>query len=122
MAFHINLRDTNNETQTSPNLFDWLLHVHHADSRRSLSVTLFNSTTLNLDLMCPICLETAFDPISLSCSHIFCYICACSVASVTIVDGLKAADPKSRCPICHRVGVFGGAVHLDELSMLLSRR
>lgn len=56
LAFHINLRDIKDETQTSPNLFDCLLRVDQADSRPSLLVTLFNSITLNLDLMCPICL------------------------------------------------------------------
>lgn len=44
-----------------------------------------------------------FDPVSLTCGHIFCYMCACSAASVTIVDGLKAAEPKEKCPLCREV-------------------
>ncbi|KDO87259.1 hypothetical protein CISIN_1g035580mg [Citrus sinensis] len=48
-------------------------------------------------------------------------MCACSAASVTIVDGLKAAEPKEKCPLCREAGVYEGAVHLDELNLLLSR-
>lgn len=48
--------------------------------------------------------DTVFDPVSLTCGHIFCYICACSAASVSIVDGLKAAEPKEKCPLCREVG------------------
>ncbi|KAL5560294.1 hypothetical protein UlMin_036505 [Ulmus minor] len=127
MAFHINLRE-NKEHQIQinhtllPALFDCLLHIDDDDGGPSLLVTLFNSIRLNSDLTCPICLETVFDPVSLSCSHILCYMCACSVASVTIVDGLKSADPKSKCPICRQVGVFEGSIHLDELGLLLSQR
>ena len=47
--------------------------------------------------------DTVFDPVSLSCGHIFCYLCCCSAASVTIVDGLKSADHKSKCPLCRQV-------------------
>ncbi|GAY40936.1 hypothetical protein CUMW_055630 [Citrus unshiu] len=66
-------------------------------------------------------IDTVFDPVSLTCGHIFCYMCACSAASVTIVDGLKAAEPKEKCPLCREAGVYEGAVHLDELNLLLSR-
>jgi len=93
--------------------------------------------------------ETVFDPVSLSCGHIFCYMCCCSSASVTIIDGLKAADHKAKCPLCRQVhpfpsyqlscyqnvdnglknhmkmcqdGVYENAVHLEELNMMLSRR
>ncbi|WJX54177.1 RING-type E3 ubiquitin transferase [Trifolium repens] len=44
--------------------------------------------------------DTVIYPVSLTCGHIFCYICACSAASVSIVHGLKAANPKERCPLC----------------------
>jgi E3 ubiquitin-protein ligase BAH len=30
-------------------------------------------------------------------------MCACSAASVTIVDGLKAAERKEKCPLCRKV-------------------
>nr|CAN83652.1 hypothetical protein VITISV_015455 [Vitis vinifera] len=65
--------------------------------------------------------DTVFDPVSLTCGHIFCYMCACSAASVTIVDGLKIAEPKEKCPLCREAGVYEGAVHLEELNILLSR-
>ncbi|KAJ6972956.1 E3 ubiquitin-protein ligase BAH1-like 1 isoform X1 [Populus alba x Populus x berolinensis] len=65
--------------------------------------------------------DTVFDPVSLTCGHIFCYMCACSAASVTIVDGLKAAKPKEKCPLCRKTGVYEGALHLEELNILLSR-
>ncbi|XP_038974060.1 probable E3 ubiquitin-protein ligase BAH1-like 1 isoform X2 [Phoenix dactylifera] len=86
-----------------------------------LSCGLFDSVNLDIDLTCSICLETVFDPVSLTCGHIFCYMCCCSAASVTIVDGLKSADSKAKCPLCRREGVYEGAVHLDELKILLSR-
>lgn len=93
--------------------------------------------------------DTVFDPVALTCGHLFCYMCCCSAASVTIVDGLKAASPKAKCPLCRHVqslsqlssanaskiecldavsyvpfqeGVHEGAVHLDELNILLSHR
>eukprot|EP01018_Ginkgo_biloba_P017534 Gb_23910 [translate_table: standard] len=74
--------------------------------------------------------ETVFDPVSLKCGHIFCYSCACSAASVTIVEGLKTADKNTKCPLCRQVGflmpvnyerVYEDAVHLVELSILLSK-
>lgn len=50
--------------------------------------------------------DTVFDPVALTCGHIFCYMCACSAASVTIVDGLKAAEPKEKCPLCREVSII----------------
>lgn len=47
--------------------------------------------------------DIVFDPVSLTCGHIFCYMCACSAASVTIVDGLKSANQKAKCPLCREV-------------------
>ncbi|KAL0459651.1 UNVERIFIED_CONTAM: E3 ubiquitin-protein ligase BAH1 [Sesamum latifolium] len=65
--------------------------------------------------------ETLFDPVSLTCGHIFCYMCACKAGSVTIVDGLTAVTPKQKCPICRQEGVYETAVHLEELHILLGR-
>ncbi|KAF7804853.1 E3 ubiquitin-protein ligase BAH1-like [Senna tora] len=122
MAFHINLRETKNKPmEKALALFDGCL-LTVKDDRPSLSCELFDSIKLDIDLTCSICLDTVFDPVSLTCGHIFCYMCACSSASVTIVDGLKAADPKAKCPLCRVGGVYEGAVRLEELNILLGRR
>ncbi|PNY13654.1 E3 ubiquitin-protein ligase bah1-like protein, partial [Trifolium pratense] len=122
MALHINLRETkvNNLRETednsrkAPALFQ--------EDKPSLVCEPFDSIKVDIDLTCSICLDTVFDPVSLTCGHIFCYSCACSAASVSIVDGLKAAHSKKKCPLCREAGVYEGAVHLDELNILLGRR
>ncbi|CAJ2629140.1 unnamed protein product [Trifolium pratense] len=122
MALHINLRETkvNNLRETednsrkAPALFQ--------EDKPSLVCEPFDSIKIDIDLTCSICLDTVFDPVSLTCGHIFCYSCACSAASVSIVDGLKAAHSKKKCPLCREAGVYEGAVHLDELNILLGRR
>ncbi|CAN6928052.1 unnamed protein product, partial [Brassica oleracea var. botrytis] len=48
-------------------------------------------------------------------------MCACSAASVNVVDGLKTADSSEKCPLCREVCVYKGAVNLDELNILLKR-
>ncbi|KAK3037770.1 hypothetical protein RJ639_030689 [Escallonia herrerae] len=122
MAFNINMREDKLESKrTTPKWFeDCSLHI--GDGKPSLSINLSSSINFSADLTCSICLETVFDPVSLLCGHIYCYMCACSAASVTTIEGLKAANSKSRCPLCREDGVFEGAVHMDELSILLSRR
>ncbi|KAJ0113410.1 hypothetical protein Patl1_01010 [Pistacia atlantica] len=120
MAFHINLRETKVNSRKAPSFFEGC-NLTFSDSKPSLSCELFDSVKLDIDLTCSICLDTVFDPVSLTCGHIFCYMCACSAASVTIVDGLKEADSKEKCPLCREAGVYEGAVHLEELSILLSR-
>ncbi|CAN6931647.1 unnamed protein product [Brassica oleracea] len=49
-------------------------------------------------------------------------MCACSAASVNVVDGLKTADSSEKCPLCRDVCVYKGAFHLDELNILFKRR
>ncbi|XVF72615.1 hypothetical protein PTKIN_Ptkin12aG0134900 [Pterospermum kingtungense] len=120
MAFHINLRETKDKSGKTPALFEGCYLVFN-DGKPFLSCELFDSVKLDIDLTCSICLDTVFDPVSLTCGHIFCYMCACSAASVSTVDGLKAAEPKEKCPLCREAGVYEGAVHLDELSILLKR-
>ncbi|KAE8009493.1 hypothetical protein FH972_005927 [Carpinus fangiana] len=117
MAFHINLR----ESKVKSVLFEGCNLTCNDDGQPSLTCELFDSVKVDIDLTCSICLDTVFDPVALSCGHIFCYMCACSAASVTIVDGLKAAELKAKCPLCREAGVYNGAVHLDELNILLSR-
>ncbi|GFP82610.1 E3 ubiquitin-protein ligase bah1 [Phtheirospermum japonicum] len=101
MAFHINLRETKvDSSRTSgPALFKGCF-LKFNDDKPSLFCDLFDSVKLDIDLTCSICLETLFDPVSLVCGHIFCYLCACKAASVTIVDGLRTANPIHKCPIC----------------------
>lgn len=120
MAFHINLREKEKRGKPAK-LFDGC-YLKFTDGKPSLACELFDSVKLDIDLTCSICLDTVFDPVALTCGHIFCYMCACSAASVTIVDGLQGASPKEKCPLCREARVFEGAVHLDELNILLSRR
>lgn len=121
MAFHINLRETNHTKSKKPPAFFEGCSLAIKDGKPSLSCELFDSIKLDLDLTCSICLDTVFDSVSLTCGHIFCYMCACSAASVTIVDGLKAANLKKKCPVCRGAGVYEGAIRLEELNILLSR-
>ncbi|KAL0435885.1 UNVERIFIED_CONTAM: E3 ubiquitin-protein ligase BAH1 [Sesamum radiatum] len=120
MAFHINLRQSKVNSRNAPALFEGCSLVL-SDGKPSLSCELFDSVKLDIDLTCSICLETLFDPVSLTCGHIFCYMCACKAGSVTIVDGLTAATPKQKCPICRQEGVYEAAVHLEELHILLGQ-
>ncbi|KAA8549165.1 hypothetical protein F0562_000849 [Nyssa sinensis] len=120
MAFHINLRETKAKAKKAAALFEGCSLIF-SDGKPSLSCELFDSVKLDIDLTCSICLDTVFDPVSLTCGHIFCYTCGCKAASVTIVDGIKAANPKEKCPLCREAGVYEGAVHLEELHILLSR-
>ncbi|XP_062187596.1 probable E3 ubiquitin-protein ligase BAH1-like 1 isoform X3 [Phragmites australis] len=118
MAFYMNLRRSK-KNKAAMELFGDCSLVFDGD-RPTLSCNLFDSMRVDISLTCSICLDTVFDPVSLSCGHIFCFLCCCSAASVTIVDGLKSADYKSKCPLCRQEGVFPDTVHLDELNMLLS--
>ncbi|RVW96422.1 putative E3 ubiquitin-protein ligase BAH1-like 1 [Vitis vinifera] len=68
-----------------------------------MTLRLPDSMKLECNLTCSICLDTLFNPHALSCGHLFCKSCACSAASVMIFQGLKAASPESKCPICREV-------------------
>ncbi|OIW06780.1 hypothetical protein TanjilG_11505 [Lupinus angustifolius] len=120
MALYLNLRRTNSESMKAPTLFDGC-SLTFKDGKPSLTCELFDSIKIDIDLTCSVCLDTVFDPVSLTCGHIFCYSCACLAASTSIVDGLKAADPKEKCPLCREEGVYEGAVRLEELNILLAR-
>ncbi|KAK4282490.1 hypothetical protein QN277_013860 [Acacia crassicarpa] len=121
MALHINLRETKPQSRNAAVLFDGC-SLTFKDGKPSITCELCDSIKLDIDLTCSICLDTVFDPVSLTCGHLFCYMCACSAASVTIVDGLKEADSKAKCPLCREGGVYEGAIHLEELNILLGRR
>ncbi|OAY67572.1 putative E3 ubiquitin-protein ligase BAH1-like 1 [Ananas comosus] len=118
MAFYINLRRSEKTSQAAMELFGDCALTFDED-KPTLSCGLFDSMRVDINLTCSICLDTVFDPVALACGHIFCYMCCCSAASVTIVDGLESANPKAKCPLCRRGGVFARAVHLDELYILL---
>ncbi|KAF9688093.1 hypothetical protein SADUNF_Sadunf02G0161300 [Salix dunnii] len=120
MAFHINLREEKVKSNKAPALLEGC-SLNFDDENPSLSCELFDSIKIDIDLTCSICLDTVFDAVSLTCGHIFCHTCACSAASVTIVVGLKAAEPKEKCPLCRKTGVYEGSLHLEELNILLSR-
>ncbi|XP_061347330.1 probable E3 ubiquitin-protein ligase BAH1-like 1 isoform X1 [Gastrolobium bilobum] len=120
VALHINLNATKVKSKKAPAFFD-VCYLTFKDEKPSLTCELFGSIKIDIDLTCSVCLDTVFDPIALTCGHIFCYSCACSAASVTIVDGLKAADPREKCPLCRERGVYEGAVHLEELNILLAQ-
>ncbi|KAL6637209.1 hypothetical protein ACP70R_024781 [Stipagrostis hirtigluma subsp. patula] len=66
--------------------------------------------------------DTLFNPYALSCGHLFCKACACGAASVYIFEGVKSAPPDAKCPVCRADGVFGHAVHMTELDLLLKTR
>eukprot|EP00268_Persea_americana_P062769 TRINITY_DN8078_c1_g1_i2.p1 TRINITY_DN8078_c1_g1~~TRINITY_DN8078_c1_g1_i2.p1 ORF type:complete len:334 (+),score=59.59 TRINITY_DN8078_c1_g1_i2:291-1292(+) len=87
-----------------------------------MTLALADSMKLEYNLTCAVCLDTVFNPYALGCGHLFCKGCACSAASVLLFEGLKAADPKSKCPICRAVGVYANSVHMVELDLLLKNR
>ncbi|KAF5762863.1 putative transcription factor C2H2 family [Helianthus annuus] len=120
IAFHINLRERKGIMGKDSKLFEGCGIIFN-DGKPSLSCELSHAVKLEIDLTCSICLETVFDPVCLTCGHIFCFMCACKSASVTIVDGLKAAEPTAKCPLCREARVYHGSLHLDELNILLSR-
>lgn len=117
MAFHINLRES--KVRSGDGLEG--CSVIFDDGKPSLYFEVFDSFKHNIELSCSICLETLFDPISLGCGHLFCYMCACKASSVSVVDGLKAACPHEKCPICREVGVYDKSVNLEEVHLLLKR-
>ncbi|KAI3927763.1 hypothetical protein MKW98_023364 [Papaver atlanticum] len=39
-----------------------------------------------------------------------------------IFQGLKAAEPKCKCPVCREVGVYANPIHMIELDLLLKNR
>ncbi|XP_071716516.1 probable E3 ubiquitin-protein ligase BAH1-like 1 [Rutidosis leptorrhynchoides] len=120
IAFHINLTETKTNLGNNSELSKACSLVFN-DGKPSLRCELSDSVKIEIDLTCSICLETVFDPVYLTCGHIFCFMCACKSGSVTIVDGLKAADPTAKCPLCREAGVYEGSLHLEELNILLSR-
>ncbi|XP_076915863.1 E3 ubiquitin-protein ligase NLA-like [Bidens hawaiensis] len=120
IAFHINLTETKGKMGNRAELFE-RCGIIFDDGKPSLSCHLSHAVTLEIDLTCSVCLDTVFDPVCLTCGHIFCFLCACKSGSVTIVDGLKTTKPTAKCPLCREARVYHGSLHLDELNILLSK-
>ncbi|XP_068635629.1 probable E3 ubiquitin-protein ligase BAH1-like isoform X1 [Aristolochia californica] len=92
------------------------------ESQSVMVLTLSDSVKLEYSLTCAICLDTVFNPYALGCGHLFCKACLCSSASILLFQGLKSAQPESKCPICRSTGVYGESVHMVELDSLLKNR
>lgn len=88
----------------------------------SIRCTVLKSVNLDFNLTCPICLDTAFDPVALGCGHIFCNTCACNSVSVPTIAGVNAANQRAKCPLCRQMGVYANSVHLIQLGLLLKKR
>lgn len=88
----------------------------------SITCKLLKSVNLDFNLSCPICLDTAFEPVALGCGHVFCNSCACSSVSVPTISGVKAANKRAKCPLCRQMGVFANSVHLIQSGLLLKKR
>eukprot|EP00250_Pteridium_aquilinum_P008255 c17806_g1_i1 orf=440-1387(-) len=118
IAFHLNLKEKAlSDTEMSSRCsFDL------KNSKPTVSFILSASIKLEIDLTCSICLDMVFDPVALRCGHMFCNSCACSAASVPTVEGLKTAAESAKCPLCREEKVYQSAVHLIELSTLISTR
>ncbi|KAK9061490.1 hypothetical protein SSX86_018671 [Deinandra increscens subsp. villosa] len=121
VAFYMNFSESNQ-------MVDYKLHIPFTcdltivDSEPVLRLVFPGYANLEYNLTCAICLNTVFHPSALSCGHIFCKSCACSAGSVLIFEGLKSASPKMKCPVCREDGVYGNAVRMSELDLLLKRR
>ncbi|KAJ9555124.1 hypothetical protein OSB04_009738 [Centaurea solstitialis] len=121
LAFYMNLNGSN--SVTSNKLFGPLsFDLNITDEESLLTVMLPNSEKLEHDLTCAICLDIVFQPYALRCGHVFCKSCACSAASVLIIEGLKSASQEARCPLCRENGVYANAVCMSELASLLQER
>eukprot|EP01018_Ginkgo_biloba_P038837 Gb_25731 [translate_table: standard] len=137
-AFQINTRDS--EHGDIGEIFPQC-SCEFTGSEPVITCTLPDSVKLEFNLRCPICLDTVFDPVALGCGHIFCNSCACAGASVPMIEGIKAANRRAKCPICRQVffalstdlfekkeisvlqmGVYADSVHLTELGLLVKRR
>lgn len=119
-AFCLNFNESDAEEEFRP--FSGHFSCDLNSTQSVMTLILPNSTKLEYDLNCAICLEIVFNPYALSCGHLFCKSCACSAASVPIFEGIKAASSGSKCPICREAGVYANAVHMIELNRLVRKR
>ncbi|XP_031397285.1 probable E3 ubiquitin-protein ligase BAH1-like [Punica granatum] len=117
-AFFMNIRGSNAERSQGSNQYSFDFDA----ARPVMTMSLLESAELEYDLTCAICLDTVFNPYALSCGHLFCKLCARSAASMMIFQGLKAASPNAKCPVCREAGVYANSVHMLELNLLLKNR
>ncbi|KAI3681000.1 hypothetical protein L6452_35780 [Arctium lappa] len=121
MAFYMNFSESNHMICYELCIpFSCDLDV--SDPEPVLRLVLPSYANLEYNLTCVVCLHTLFHPYALSCVHFFCKPCACSAGSVLIFEGVESASPKMKCPVCGEDGVFGNAVRMTELDLLLKRR
>ncbi|KAI4310638.1 hypothetical protein MLD38_035602 [Melastoma candidum] len=120
-AFYLNLDGANTVEDESDESFS-RFSFHFNAAQPVIRMSLPDSMELEYDLTCAICLDTVFNPYSLSCYHFFCKLCACSAASVPIFQGLKTASNKACCPVCREEGVYASSVPLSELDLLLKKK
>ncbi|XP_059463368.1 probable E3 ubiquitin-protein ligase BAH1-like isoform X1 [Corylus avellana] len=118
-AFYLNFNGSNDGKL---NEFSGQFSCDFDATQPVMTLMLPHSIKLEYDLTCAICLDGVFNPYALSCGHLFCKSCACSAASVLNFQGLKAATPESKCPICREAGVYTKAVRMVELHLLMKRR
>ncbi|KAJ1685486.1 hypothetical protein LUZ63_016876 [Rhynchospora breviuscula] len=118
MAFYINMGKDNVDNKAPMELFSDCSLIFE-DGKLTLSCALFESMRVDIDLTCSI-FWIQYLMQSLCTVDIFCYMCCCKAAPVTIVNGLEVASLEKKCPLCRREGVYPGAVHLEELNILLS--
>ncbi|GLJ14442.1 hypothetical protein SUGI_0233530 [Cryptomeria japonica] len=121
-AFQINCSQGKKYTSEAWEACTYSIEFTIAVAGPSINCKLLESANLDFNLNCPICLDTAFEPIALGCGHIFCNSCACTSASVPTIAGVKAAKQKSMCPICRQMGVYANSVYLVQSGLLLKKR
>uniref|UniRef100_A0A0D9VWZ4 RING-type E3 ubiquitin transferase n=1 Tax=Leersia perrieri TaxID=77586 RepID=A0A0D9VWZ4_9ORYZ len=123
-AFHLNCNSSDIDETVGflKNEFFKNFSCDLTEARPLMTMAISETMKYEYSLTCPICLDTLFNPYSLSCGHLFCKGCACGAASVYIFQGVKSAPPEAKCPVCRAVGVFAHAVHMTELDLLIKTR
>ncbi|KAL3830168.1 hypothetical protein ACJIZ3_018970 [Penstemon smallii] len=99
-AFYININESNAENS---NEFFNPFTCDLSATEPIMTLKLPDNVKLEYNLTCAICLELVFNPYALGCGHLFCKSCACTAADVMMFQGLKAASPQSKCPVCREV-------------------
>lgn len=120
LALYFNLKN-NDKHESLPELCSGCT-CDVSDDKVTLACVLQDALKVEAEVTCSICLDTVFDPIALSCGHMFCFSCACSIASVPTYENIKRMKQKVKCPLCRETSAFSGGVRLIELNMLIYLR